>query len=159
VLGALYYKHATAGGEPLPHVLDITLTSISTFVLLMSSVTMVSALAAADHNDSRRLRLWLAATLVGGVIFLLGQVYEFSTLYNEGLWFQTSLAWAAFFTLTGFHGAHVFIGALLVGAVLLRSLRTTQARRLHFPVEIVGLYWHFVDLVWIIIFTIIYLIE
>lgn len=159
ILAALHYRHATAGGEPLIEALDIGLTAVNTFILLMSSLTMVSALKAADENNPSRLRLWLGLTLLSGAIFLGGQAYEFNKLYHEGHTLQASMAWASFFVLTGFHGAHVFVGALLVGSMLIRALRTTEAAKLHFPVEIVGLYWHFVDLVWIIIFTVVYLID
>lgn len=159
ILAALHYRHATRGGEPLTEVLDIGLTAVSTFVLLTSSLTMVSALKAADENNPSRLRLWLGLTLLGGTIFLGGQTYEFNKLFHEGHTLTASMAWASFFVLTGFHGAHVFVGALLVGSQLIRALRTTEAHKLRFPVEIVGLYWHFVDLVWIVIFTVVYLIE
>jgi len=159
ILGALFYRNETGGGERLTEVFDMTLITINTFILLMSSVTMVSALAAADDNNPSRLRLWLTLTLVGGAIFLGGQVYEFYHLAQDGHTLRSSMAWGSFFTLTGFHGAHVFIGALLVGSQLIRALRTTEVRRLRVPVEIVGLYWHFVDLVWIVIFTVVYLIE
>ncbi|HBY98981.1 MAG: heme-copper oxidase subunit III [Ardenticatenaceae bacterium] len=159
ILAALHYRNAVAGGEPRTEALDITLTAVSTFVLLMSSLTMVSALKAADEGNASRLRLWLGLTLLGGTIFLGGQAYEFNKLFHEGNTLQASMSWASFFILTGFHGAHVFVGALLVGSQLIRALRTDQAHKLHFPVELVGLYWHFVDLVWIVIFTVIYLID
>ncbi len=155
----LLYKDRAADG-PVPHDLyDIAFTSISSFVLLMSSLTMVLAVSAIGRGDDRALRAWLLVTALLGSIFISGQVYEFKEFLNEGLGFTTSPAGSAFFTLTGFHGVHVTIGiVMLISAALLsRSGRITQ--RNAEAVEIVGLYWHFVDVVWIIIFTVVYLIK
>ena len=154
----LYQDRAIEG--PLPKDLyDIPFTSVSSFVLLMSSLTMVLAVSAISRGDDRALRAWLLVTALLGSIFISGQVYEFKEFLNEGLGFTTSPAGSAFFTLTGFHGVHVTIGiVMLISAALLsRSGRITQ--RNAEAVEIVGLYWHFVDVVWILIFTVVYLIK
>jgi heme/copper-type cytochrome/quinol oxidase subunit 3 len=144
---------------PLPRqVLDIPLTAVNTFVLICSSLTMVSALAAIRTGFVRRLQLFLVATMVLGLAFLSGQVYEFTSLARHGLSLSINLFGASFFTLTGFHGAHVLAGVIWLSFVLARSLRGGITQQKHGSVELVGLYWHFVDLVWIIIFTIVYLI-
>ena len=144
---------------PLPQqVLDIPLTAVNTFVLICSSLTMVSALAAIQAGAVRRLRIFLVATMVLGLTFLGGQATEFTMLANHGLSLSVNLFGASFFTLTGFHGAHVLAGVIWIGFVLARSLRGGITQEKHASVELVGLYWHFVDLVWIIIFTIVYLI-
>ena len=144
---------------PLPHqVLDIPLTAANTFILICSSLTMVSALAAIQAGNVRRLRIFLIATMVLGLAFLTGQLIEFTTLANQGLSLSVNLFGASFFTLTGFHGAHVLAGVIWISFVLARSFRGGITQQKHTSVEIVGLYWHFVDLVWIIIFTIVYLI-
>ena len=154
----LYQDRAVSG--PLPKDLyDIPFTSVSSFVLLMSSLTMVLAGSAIARGDNRALRAWLLVTALLGSIFISGQVYEFKEFLNEGLGFTTSPAGSAFFALTGFHGVHVTLGIIMLvsAALLSRSGRITQ--RNAEAVEIVGLYWHFVDVVWIIIFTVVYLIK
>jgi heme/copper-type cytochrome/quinol oxidase subunit 3 len=157
----LLYKHNNEAGGPIPHELyDIPFTSISSFVLLMSSLTMVLAVTAAGRGEGPRLRAWLLTTALLGSVFIAGQVYEFQLFVKEGMGFTTNAASSAFFTLTGFHGVHVSIGIIILVSTAVLSWRG----RLEIPVraeavEIVGLYWHFVDVVWILIFTIVYLIE
>jgi heme/copper-type cytochrome/quinol oxidase subunit 3 len=145
---------------PLPHhVLDIPYTSVSAFVLLMSSLTMVLALAAIQKGNQRGLRIWLFATAILGSIFLGGQWFEFSSFYKQdGLGLTTNMFGSTFFTLTGFHGTHVTIGVIMLMSLLYVSLRGGLKQEQAINVEIVGLYWHFVDIVWIVIFTLVYLI-
>ena len=136
---------------------DIPFTSATSFVL-MSSLTMVLAVNAAKRRDDRATRLWLIVTASLGGLFLSGQVYEFTVFYREGLGFTTSLFASSFYTLTGFHGVHV-----AVGIIMLLSLTAMMRRQKLFgdkaeTTEMVGLYWHFVDVVWIVIFTLVYLI-
>jgi heme/copper-type cytochrome/quinol oxidase subunit 3 len=137
--------------------LGIVQTAIMTFILICSSVTMVQALAAIQRGDQAKLRLWLSATILGGLLFLLGQYVEYHHLIVEkGMSMGTHLFDATFFVLTSFHGLHVLSGVLYLMAVLAKSGRYSAEN--HTQVEIVGLYWHFVDLVWIILFTLVYLI-
>jgi heme/copper-type cytochrome/quinol oxidase subunit 3 len=144
---------------PFPHeLIDIPYTSVSAFVLLMSSLTMVLALAALQKNDIRGSRLWLAGTALLGTIFLGGQWFEFTEFYHEGLSLSTNMYGATFFTLTGFHGFHVFIGVIWLGTLLFVSLRGGLKQEDNLDLEIAGLYWHFVDIVWIVIFTLVYLL-
>jgi len=154
----MLYK-AGQGVGPLPHeILDIPYTSVSAFVLLMSSLTMVLALAAVQKGDNRGTRVWLTATALLGSIFLGGQWFEFTHFYHEGLGLTTNMFGTTFFVLTGFHGAHVTIGVVMLICLVILSLRGNVTKRDAMNVEIVGLYWHFVDIVWIIIFTLVYLI-
>ena len=146
-------------GPEVSELYDIPFTSVSSFVLLMSSMTMVLSLAAIQRGDHRRTRVWLLATALLGSIFISGQVYEFTAFYREGLGFTTNLQSSAFFVLTGFHGVHVTIGIIMLLSLYVMSLRGKLPTGRSETVEIVGLYWHFVDVVWIIIFTVVYLIR
>jgi heme/copper-type cytochrome/quinol oxidase subunit 3 len=154
----MVYKGRSIQGPSPVEIFDIPYTSVSAFVLLMSSLTMVLALAAIQRNDPVRLRIWLIATALLGSVFIGGQYYEFTTFYHQGLTLQHSLFGSAFFTLTGFHGTHVTIGIfwLLYLAAVSWTGRFNSEQALF--VEIAGLYWHFVDIVWIVIFTVVYLL-
>ena len=146
-------------GSPGPaQVFDIPLTSVSSFVLLMSSLTMVLAVNAAKAKDDRNTKLWLTVTALLGSLFVGGQVYEFTAFYKEGLGFTTSLFSSSFFTLTGFHGVHVSIGVMMLLALVAIISRDRVTGDKAEVVEMVGLYWHFVDVVWVVIFTLVYLI-
>ena len=140
-------------------ILNIPITSISTFVLLMSSVAMVLAVYGAQHGRLKMMKLWLFATILLGVVFLGFQVFEFRSFGEEGLTLETSTFGASFFVLTGFHGTHVAVGVLYLGSLLASSFRRSGlGPEVGLHVEIAGLYWHFVDIVWIVIFTVVYLI-
>ena len=144
---------------PYPQdVFDIGYTSVSSFVLLASSLTMVLAHNAALDRDFARMRLWLAGTAMLGLTFVGGQVFEFTTFYREGLAIGTNLFGSTFYVLTGFHGVHVTVGVLMLMILVVLSWRGSLSDEPAFPVEMVGLYWHFVDIVWIVIFTLVYLI-
>ena len=154
----LLYKNTALKG-PRPHdIYDIPFTSVSSFVLLMSSMTMVLALSAIQRGDHQRCRLWLATTALLGATFISGQVYEFTSFVKEGMGYTTNTAASAFFTLTGFHGVHVSLGIVMLMSLFIMSLRGRLPQERSEVVEIVGLYWHFVDVVWILIFAIVYLI-
>ena len=140
-------------------IFDIPFTSVSSFVLLMSSLTMVLAVSAVQRDDQRRTRLWLMATALLGSTFLAGQVYEFTAFLNEGLGFTTNIFSSAFFTLTGFHGAHVLIGIVILMTMYAQALRGRLTSRNAEALEIAGLYCHFVDVVWVVIFVVVYLIK
>lgn len=153
----LYKGRVNEGPQP-DQIFDIPFTSVSSFILLMSSLTMVLAVSAAQRKDERNMNLWLVITALLGATFVGGQVYEFTAFYREGLGFTTSLFGSSFYTLTGFHGVHVTVGIIMLMALvgMNRSKRIPGDRAE--VVELVGLYWHFVDVVWIIIFTLVYLI-
>jgi len=154
----LIYRSRFAAGPAPGDIFDIPFTSVSSFVLLMSSLTMVLALSALQRGDIRNNRLWLLTTALLGSLFIGGQVYEFTTFLREGLGYTTSPFSSAFFTLTGFHGVHVSVGIIMLMSLYVSSLRGNLRRESAETVEIVGLYWHFVDVVWILIFTVIYLV-
>jgi len=154
----LLLRHRSVTGLGPKDVFDIPFTSVSSFVLLMSSLTMALAVASIARGDVRRNRAWLATTAMLGAVFIGGQVYEFTTFYREGLGFTTNIFGSAFYTLTGFHGVHVSVGIIMLMSLLVMSLRGNLGPEKAEAVEIVGLYWHFVDIVWILIFTIVYLI-
>jgi len=152
------YRGASIVGPYPNDVFDIPYTSVSSFVLLASSLTMVLALSAIQRGDQGRFRVWVLATALLGMTFVGGQVYEFTTFHDEGLSLTTNLFGTTFYVLTGFHGTHVAVGILMLLTLLSLSLAGRITRERAETVELVGLYWHFVDIVWIVIFTVVYLI-
>jgi cytochrome c oxidase subunit III len=145
---------------PYPHeILDIPLTTLSTFVLLMSSLAMVLALNAVQRDNRKGSLLWLMMTAGLGSVFLAFQAYEFTHFYHEGLTLQSNLFGTTFFILTGFHGAHVTIGVIWLLILWLQTYAGRIRPADSLKVEIAGLYWHFVDIVWIVIFMLVYLMQ
>ena len=155
----LLYRDSSVTGPYPDELFDIPFTSVSAFQLLVSSVTMVLALAAIQRGNVRAMQLWLLATAVLGLLFVSGQAYEFTQFYHEGLTLETNLFGSTFFVLTGFHGAHVTVGILILMSLFAVSLRGRIQQKDSLNVELAGLYWHFVDIVWIVIFTLVYLIQ
>jgi heme/copper-type cytochrome/quinol oxidase subunit 3 len=159
LLGA--YAALRMGDDRWPspqEVLGINFTAVMTFVLICSSVTMVKSFEAIQKDDRVACWKWLFATFLGGVFFLAGQCYEYTHLIEHGVVLRSSNFAATFFSITGFHGCHVLGGVILLGIALAKvsSGALTSARANY--IENVGLYWHFVDLVWILVFTFIYLV-
>jgi heme/copper-type cytochrome/quinol oxidase subunit 3 len=159
---SLVYKGRDKAGPP-PHtsalgegIINIPLTSVSAFVLLMSSLAMVLALAGITAGNMRKFRVWIFMTALLGSIFVGFQVFEFTEFYMKGLSLQGNLFGASFFTLTGFHGAHVTVGVMWLLSLLYWSFTGELTPANAINVEICGLYWHFVDVVWIAIFAIVY---
>ena len=143
---------------PVPGtVLNIPLTAFNTFILICSSVTMVQALAAVQRGDMRKTKLFLCLTVLGGAFFLSIQAIEYWKLLHEGFNPHVSLFGSIFFTTTGFHGFHVLCGVICMAFVTGKALLGKYTQASHLGIETIGLYWHFVDLVWIVLFTIIYL--
>jgi cytochrome c oxidase subunit 3 len=139
------------GGE-----LDINLALVLTAILISSSFTMQFGVWAIRRGDTGRLKMWTGITLVLGLLFLGGQLYDYSQL---GFGISDGVFGTVFYTLTGFHGAHVFGGAVGLTIVLARALRGQFSARNHVAVEAVSIYWHFVDVVWIGVFSTIYLLR
>ncbi len=154
----MLYRGKSVSGPTPEDVYDIPYTSVSSFILLMSSLTMVMALAAIQRGDHRRVRVWLLATALLGATFIAGQVYEFTAFIREGLTLKTNVFGSSFFVLTGFHGVHVTLGIVMLLSLWSMSMRGQLPKEKSEVVEIAGLYWHFVDVVWIVIFTVVYLI-
>jgi cytochrome c oxidase subunit 3/cytochrome o ubiquinol oxidase subunit 3 len=158
-----------ATGETFKAILNIPVTSASTFVLLMSSLAMVLALSAVQNKHlpkrttSDRIlgssKLWLWTTALLGLGFLMFQAYEFTSFIHEGLSIRTNLFGSSFFTLTGFHGAHVTAGVIWLFTLLAIDYKRGLGPQDALLVDIAALYWHFVDVVWIVIFTLVYLIQ
>ena len=161
----LRFAHPEQWAEPNA-VLNVPLTGFNTFMLICSSVTMVKAFAAIEHGDQAGLKKWLIATIILGSAFVGIQVFEYIKLAGHGC-VPAAASYAAeggplygstFYTMTGFHGAHVTIGVLALIFTAIKAFRGKYSAVDYGGVEIMGLYWHFVDLVWIILFTIVYLI-
>lgn len=145
--------------EPKPKdVLNIPFTALLAFILLMSSLTMVLALNGIQHNRRRAGAYWLLATAFLGMCFLGGQAIEFTRLAREGVTLTSGPFGQCFMLLTGFHGTHVFIGVIWLLACFSRAIRGGFHSGNFTGPEIAGLYWHFVDVVWVAIFTLVYLI-
>ena len=160
IVGYALLRHASANWPPPAQTLGINLTAFMTLLLIVSSVTMVLSLSAIQNGDMRRFKKFLLLTILGGLLFLGCQAYEWTHLLTErlpeiGISFSSHLFATTFFVLTGFHGMHVTAGVLYNSCVLAACLRGRYGAK---HVEIAGLYWHFVDLVWILIFTFVYLI-
>ena len=155
----MVYKNESVIGPTTHEILNIPLTSVSTFVLLMSSLAMVLALDAVQRSWRNGALLWIFATAALGALFLGFQAFEFTEFYHEGLKLQTNLFGSTFFVLTGFHGAHVTIGVIWLLVLWLEAWKGRLPASRALTLEIAGLYWHFVDIVWIVIFTLIYLIQ
>jgi len=153
----VYRGQSLTGPYPID-IINVPVTTISTFVLLMSSFAMVQALAATHADDKRGIVGWLVATAVLGAIFIGFQVVEFNTFKNEGLTLGGNLFGATFLTLTGFHGAHVTLGIIWLVAMAIVANKGRVGPKSALDIELLGLYWHFVDIVWIVIFTLLYLI-
>ncbi len=154
----MVYRGQSLNGPYPVDIIDVPITTISTFVLLCSSFGMVQALAATNRNDQKAIQRWLLITAALGAAFIGFQIYEFNAFKNEGLTLGTNLFGASFFTLTGFHGAHVTVGIIWLLGLFFAARKGRLGPRTSLDVEIMGLYWHFVDIVWIVIFTLLYLI-
>ncbi len=155
----LVYRGKSLNGPYPSEILNIPITSVSTFVLLMSSLAMVLGLHYVKSGEKNKATLWILVVVVLGAVFMGFQFVEFREFAHLGLTPRTNIFGTTFFILTGIHGAHVTIGVLWMAFLAYGShkgsLRADNAQDL----EIAGLYWHFVDIVWIVIFTVIYLIS
>ena len=143
---------------PPGKVLNVPITAVNTFLLICSSVTMVKAFASAQDGLQRPLCRWLLATCIIGATFVGVQAFEYHHLIEKGFVPSEGLYGSTFYTMTGFHGFHVSVGVICLSFVTWKAFRGKYTSTDHRGVEVVGLYWHFVDLVWIILFTIVYLI-
>ena len=144
--------------------LNIWLTAFNTFILICSSMTMVKSLAAAHRNDRAGINVWLGCTILFGMFFLSVQAYEYNSLFHGHDGHPPLTPWGTlfggcFYSMTGFHGAHVTGGVVWLLCIFYQAVvNKAYDSNNYSPIELAGLYWHFVDLVWIILFTIVYLI-
>ena len=166
--------------QSIPGIADagypLVFVGLMTFILIMSSVTMVSAVEAGHRKAKKEVVWWMIATIIGGFLFLGCQALEWTHLHHEGFWWGSipnaevikelgadsvsTLQFSnLFFTITGFHGFHVFTGVIINIIILIMTVTNVfQKRGSYLMVEKVGLYWHFVDLVWVFVFTFFYLV-
>jgi heme/copper-type cytochrome/quinol oxidase subunit 3 len=153
------YRDSHAKGPGPKDVFGVPLVTSGTAVLLFSSFFVVMALNGAQQGNRKKLLTWLSLTVLCGMFFVGMQVYEFTHFVHDGMGYTTNLFASSFFTLTGFHGTHVAIGTLWLGTLLKDAYkgRIPPAKALN--LEIAALYWHFVDVVWIIIFPVVYLMS
>ncbi|WP_404452476.1 cytochrome (ubi)quinol oxidase subunit III [Virgibacillus necropolis] len=154
----LALRNATAGGPSANELFGLELVFIMTILLLTSSLTSVYAMYHMKNNDFGKMSLWLVITIILGFSFLGCEIYEFNHYVHEyGFTFTSSAFGSAFFTLVGFHGGHVLFGLCWMIALLLRNakrgLNLYNAPKFY----VVSLYWHFIDVVWVFIFTVVYL--
>lgn len=153
----MVYKGKSLVGPFPEDVFSIPTTSVSTFVLLMSSMSMVLAYSALTRGSLKGFRIWILSTAIMGMTFLAFQVFEFRDFAVHGLTLKTNLFGSTFFTLTGFHGAHVTLGVIWLLSLYFYSFRGGVTPERNLDVDLAALYWHFVDVVWIVIFTVVYL--
>jgi cytochrome c oxidase subunit 3/cytochrome o ubiquinol oxidase subunit 3 len=146
-------------GQVFEPIIEIRLVTVGTALLLFSSLFVVLALANAQRGNRKGLLGWLAATLFCGFFFVGMQVYEFTHFVHKGLTLKTNLFGASFFTLTGFHGTHVTLGVIWLLTLWIEGFRGKLPPAKSLNLEIAALYWHFVDVVWIVIFPVVYLIK
>ncbi len=170
----LVYKGKSLVG-PLPHtesqcmlqgkmqtceaIFEIPLVTFGTAVLLFSSFFVVLALYGAQRGNRKMLVGWLSATVLCGLFFVGMQVYEFQHFFHKGLGYSTNLYGTTFYTLTGFHGSHVTLGVIWLSTMLYLAIRGKIPPEKALNLELAALYWHFVDVVWIVIFPVVYLMR
>lgn len=159
IMTYMVYRGRSITGPYPREIFSIPFTSVSAAVLLLSSLTMVLTLAALQRGNVRAFRVWILATAALGLTFLGGQYFEFTEFKNAGLGIGTNLFGSSFYVLTGIHGTHVGLGIIWLLTLFAMSFRKDLVNQKNAEkVEICGLYWHFVDIVWIVIFTFIYLL-
>jgi cytochrome c oxidase subunit 3 len=158
LIGAYVVLRSAAGHWPNPQErLAVDITAFNTFVLITSSWLMVKALMAAKEGNKAGIVKWLGLTIIGGSLFVGIQVYEYIQLYEHGAMPSVDIFWSTFYIMTGFHGLHVIVGVIWLIVTWVRALRGRWTVQDHLGVELAGLYWHFVDLVWVLLFTVVYL--
>jgi cytochrome c oxidase subunit III len=160
LIASYLYLEIRGGSWRLPNgdQLDWRYPLVNTIILLLSSVPVRFAGAGIAKGNRRNLVIGLAGTIILGAIFLGGQIYEYGSLFGEHFMPQTQAFGSAFFTLTGFHGLHVTIGVIFLLIMLIRSLRGDFTAKNHFGVQAAEMYWHFVDIVWVVVFSTVYLL-
>lgn len=146
-------------GQHFEPIIEIPLVTFGTALLLFSSLFIVLALYGAQRGSRKMLLGWLGATIICGMFFVGMQVYEFTHFVHKGLTLKTNMFGATFFVLTGFHGTHVTIGVIWLITMFILALRRQIPPEKSLNLEIAALYWHFVDVVWVVIFPVVYLIK
>lgn len=150
-------RHQVNGGPTAAELFDLKLVAWATILLLTSSLTSVFATLALHKHNLRKMQLWLTITVLLGLAFLGLEIYEFNHYVHEKLGMTTSAFSSSFYTLVGFHGAHVLFGILWIVTLQLQALRKGLTVVTAPKFYVAGLYWHFIDVVWVFIFTVVYL--
>ncbi len=157
IIAYVYYHAQSGGGPTAASSLNPMRAGVYTICLIASSFTMMLAARSAKHEAPAMLSAWLLATVALGAIFLFGQAREYLGLISQDVTISRDLFGTTFFTLTGFHGLHVFIGLIALATLAGLALGGALRGRNTVAIETVGMYWHFVDGVWVLIFAIVYL--
>ena len=157
ILAFLYYN-ATPQAGPNPHELDLFKTGLFSLCLFASSFTIWRAETGLRNNNQRRMIGWLSATIMLGGIFIVGQGIEYWHLFKSGVDVSSNLFATTFFTLTGFHGLHVCVGLIALLVLLGLALAGDSKKRPWPGLDAVGLYWHFVDVVWVFVLSVVYIL-
>jgi cytochrome c oxidase subunit 3 len=153
----LFFKGTTAVWPPEGTEVELFIPAINTIILVSSSFVIHFGDMAIKRNSVGWMRFWYFITAIMGAVFLAGQIYEYM---NLGYGLTTNVFSNCFYLMTGFHGLHVFIGLLLILGVLWRSFRRGHySATKHTGIEMAEIYWHFVDIIWIILFTLVYLLN
>lgn len=158
MIGTYIVLRAGSPEWPNPaHRLAVGITAFNTFVLICSSATVVAGLFAVQKDDMAALRKWWGLSIFLGAAFVGVQVYEYVHLIDHGMTPNQDLFWSTFYLMTALHGLHVIIGVLWLAVAYVKILRGGYSSKNWVGLELAGLYWHFVDLVWVLLFTLIYL--
>ncbi|MEO6814012.1 MAG: heme-copper oxidase subunit III [Ginsengibacter sp.] len=153
------YMAFTSGFEPHQlHALDIKKTGVFTIVLIASSFTFWGADRNYKHGNIKNLKILLIITIILGTIFLVGQGMEYARLINDRVTLGSGVFGTSFYTLTGFHGFHVFVGVIILSIILALTFLGDFNKSHSNVITTVGYYWHFVDFVWIVVFTVVYVL-
>ncbi len=152
----VYYASASPNGPNAQKVLDPLKTGFYTACLLSSSVTVYLA-ERAQRKNKPGISLWLAGTMLLGAVFLYGEMQEYRKLLNENVTVSRNLFGSTYYTLTGFHALHVSVGIILLGTMLVISLKKKMHKPQQSALECISYYWHFVDVVWVAVFSVVYL--
>ncbi|WLR53195.1 cytochrome (ubi)quinol oxidase subunit III [Bacillus tianshenii] len=153
----LALRHSYASGPSAEELFQLPLVFMATMILLSSSLTSVYAMYHMKNNSFGKMKVWLWITWLLGLSFLLLEVYEFNHYIHEGLTYTTSAFGSAFYTLVGTHGGHVAFGLLWIGTLLIRNNKRGITPYTAPKYYLASLYWHFIDVVWVFIFTAVYL--
>lgn len=150
-------RHSYAGGPTGAELFDLKLVALATFLLLTSSMTSVMAILGMHRHDFGAMQRWLVVTVLLGFGFLVLEIYEFYHYIHEGHTMSSSAFGSAFYTLVGFHGGHVLGGVVWISLIIMQNVKKGLTVVTAPKVYLASLYWHFVDLVWVFIFTVVYL--
>ena len=154
----LVLRDSTAGGPSGSEIFNMPFVLVETLILLTSSFTAGLAMLAAHKKDKAKTLLWFGVTFLLGIVFLSLELSEFHNLVSEGLSWQASAFMSAFFTLVGTHGLHITFGLVWMATMMIKLYRQGFARQTYKRLTMLSLFWHFLDIVWIFIFTIVYLL-